>query len=185
MAARHQLSLEVLDVKNFGILKITDTSVYSDKIDIDCETLHITVPGFNKPIEIETVSGFDDVLTACDLNLQNKDCENVLADLPDGVYTIRYSVSPNDKVFVEYMHLRVTKILDQWYNQLCQLEMANCEPKEDVKKDLKELQLIKSFIDAGKSKVEYCHEPTKGMELYNYAKKKLDKFPDECCSSCK
>ena len=185
MAARHILSLEVLDVKNLGILKITDTSVYSDKIDVDCETLHITVPGFNDPVAIDVIQGFDLVIDACDLYIQTSGCGSTLKDLPDGVYNIRYSVSPNDKVYVEYTHLRITSILEQWYRQLCQLEMAACEPKEDVKKDLKELQLIKSFIDAAKSKVEYCHDVDAGMELYNYAKKKLDKFPDECCSSCK
>jgi hypothetical protein len=185
MAVRHQLSLEILDVKNIGIFKITDTSVYSDSIDIDCENLQITVPGFTTPVSLDVVSGFDLVLTACDFKIQTSDCGSVVKDLPDGVYNIRYSVSPNDKVYVEYKHLRVTSLLDQWYRQLCQLEMAACEPKEDVKKDLKELRLIKSFIDAAKAKVEYCHDVDAGMDLYNFAKKKLDKFPDECCSSCK
>jgi len=185
MAAKHQLSLEVLDVKNLGILKITDTSVYTDKIDVDCEVLHITVPGFNSPVAIEVVKGFDLVITACDLYLQTTNCEESLQNLPDGVYTIRYSVNPNDKVYVEYKHLRITSVLDQWYKQLCQLEMAACEPKEDVKESLKELRLIKSFIDAAKAKVEYCHDVEAGMDLYNYAKRRLDKFPDTCCNSCK
>jgi len=185
MAAKHQLSLEVLDVKNLGILKLIDTSVYSEDIPVDCETLHITVPGFEAPVSIDTIRGFDLVLTACDLYIQTQECGSVLYNLPDGVYNIRYSVSPNNKVYVEYKYLRVTSLLDQWYKQLCQLELAACEPKEDVKKDLNDLRLIKSFIDAAKAKVEYCHDVEAGMDLYNFAKKKLDKFPDNCCSSCK
>ena len=185
MASKHQLSLEVLDVKNLGILKITDTSVYTDKIDVDCETVHITVPGFNKPVAIEVVKGFDLVLDGCDLYIQTSGCGEVVQDIPDGVYTIRYSVSPNDKVYVEYTHLRVTALLDQWNKQLCQLELAACEPNADVKESLKELRLIKSFIDAAKAKVEYCHDSAAGMDLYNYAKRRLDKFPDTCCNNCK
>jgi len=185
MTSKHQLSLEVLDVKNLGIFKITDTSVYTENIPVDCETLHITVPGFNDPVAIDVIQGFDLVLTACDLYIQTSECGSVVKDLPDGVYHIRYSVSPNDKVYVEYEHLRITAILDQWYKQLCQLEMAACEPSADVKESLKELRLIKSFIDAAKAKVEYCHDVTAGMDLYNYAKKRLDKFPDNCCNSCK
>lgn len=184
MASKHQLSLEVLDVKNLGIFKITDTSVYTDKIPVDCETLHIRVPGFNDPVKIDTIQGFDLVITACDLYLQNSECGEVLKNLPDGVYEIRYSVSPNDKVFVEYNYLRVTEILDRWNKQLCQLELAACEPSADVKESLKELRLIESFIKAAKAKVEYCHDVTAGMELYNYAKKRLDKYPETCCSSC-
>lgn len=184
MAARHQLSLEVLDVKNASIFKITDTSVYSNKIDIDCETLHITVPGFNKPVAIEVMSAFDLVLTPCDLHVQTSGCETNLKDLPDGVYNIRYSVNPNEKVFVEYKYLRVTSFINRWNSYLCQLELAGCEPVADVKEALKELRLIKSFIDAAKAKVEYCHDADSGMILYNYAKERLDKFPDNCCSSC-
>jgi hypothetical protein len=85
---------------------------------------------------------------------------------------------------VEYKYLRITSILDQWYKQLCQLELAACEPNADVKESLKELRLIKSFIDAAKAKVEYCHDNVAGMNLYNYAKKLLDKYPNDCCNSC-
>lgn len=184
MAARHQLSLEVLDVKNVNIFKITDTSIYSDKIAIDCEVLHITVPGFTKPVAIEVVNGFDLVLTACDLHIQTSGCDESVKPLPDGVYHIRYSVNPNDKVFVEYKYLRVTSFIGKWNNYLCQLEMSTCEPSPDVKEALKELRLIKSFIDAAKAKVEYCHDVESGMALYNYAKERLEKFPDNCCSSC-
>jgi hypothetical protein len=185
MAAKHQLSLEVLDVKNVNIFKITDTSVYTDKIPVDCETLHITVPGFTKPVQIDTTQGFDLVLTACDLYIQKSGCGENLQSLPDGVYLIRYSVSPNDKVFVEYSYLRITSILNDWNNYLCQLELGTCDPTADVKESLKELRLIKSFIDAAKAKVEYCHDSKAGMDLYNYAKRRLDKFPETCCSSCK
>ena len=184
MASKHQLSLEVLDVKNVNIFKITDTSIYTDKIAVDCETLHITVPGFNNPVAIDVTKGFDLVLNACDLYIQTSGCEDALQPLPDGIYNIRYSVSPNDKVYVEYSYLRVTALLDRWYTQLCQLEMAACEPSADVKESLKELRLIKSFIDAAKAKVEYCHDNVAGMDLYNYAKHRLDKYPDTCCSSC-
>jgi hypothetical protein len=184
MAVKHQLSLEVLDVKNVNIFKITDTSIYTEQILVDCERLHITVPGFVNPVEIETIKGFDISLSACDLYIQTTGCGDNLQPLPDGIYFIRYSVSPNDKVFVEYDHMRVTSLLDKWYNQLCQLEMASCEPSADVKEQLKELRLIKSFIDAAKAKVEYCHDNEAGMNLYNYAKKLLDKYPNSCCNSC-
>jgi hypothetical protein len=184
MTVRHQLSLEILDVKNIGIFKITDTSIYSDSIDIDCENLQITVPGFTAPVSFDVVSGFDLVLTACDLHLQTSGCNDSAKGLPDGVYNIRYSVSPNDKVFVEYKYLRVTELLNQWYTYLCQLEMGVCDPSADVKESLKELRLIKSFIDAAKAKVEYCHDAASGIALYNYAKDRLNKFPDTCCSSC-
>jgi len=63
--------------------------------------------------------------------------------------------------------------------------MAACEPDADVKEKLAELRLIKSFIDAAKAKVEYCHDPEAGMELLLYAKKRLDKITNNLCAdSC-
>jgi hypothetical protein len=60
------------------------------------------------------------------------------------------------------------------------LELDACEPDADVKEQLEELNLIKSFIDAAKVKVEYCHDPEIGMELLIYAQKRLLKFINSC-----
>ena len=41
---------------------------------------------------------------------------------------------------------------------------------------------IRTLIDAAKAKVEYCQSPNEGMELFNFAKKKLKKITcDICC----
>jgi hypothetical protein len=46
---------------------------------------------------------------------------------------------------------------------------------------LEELNFIKMYLEAAKSKVEFCHEPQKGMSLYNYALKLLNKMD---CINC-
>jgi len=47
---------------------------------------------------------------------------------------------------------------------------------------LNEMSLIRTMIDAAKAKVEYCQSPNEGMDLYNFAKKKLNKITcDMCC----
>jgi hypothetical protein len=60
------------------------------------------------------------------------------------------------------------------------VELSGCEPDADVKEELEELRQIKSFLDAAKAKVEYCHDAEKGMELFLYAKKRLDKLTATC-----
>jgi len=45
----------------------------------------------------------------------------------------------------------------------------------DVNADLAEMRLIKSMIDAAKAKVEYCHNPREGYELFVYALRRLEK----------
>lgn len=182
--AKHVLSLEVPDTLNCQIIRIADTSVYSDDIPVDCPILNVTVPGFNYSVEFgeaDISAGFSLNLTACDLELQTDNCGTTYNTLPDGIYIIKYSVSPNDAVYVEYNHLRVCKLLNTYNNVLCDLDVSNCEPETDIVKKLDLLSTIRRYIDAAKAKVETCHEPKKGMELYTYAKKLLDKFD---CTSC-
>lgn len=186
MASKHQLSLELPDTNNIKVLRIFDTSIYADGVGKDCGVLSITSPGFNLPVNIELLPGFNTTLTACTLGLQKTGCSDAVQPLPDGIYVINYSMSPNSKVQVEYNHLRVTQTVNRYYNLMCELEMSACEPGADVKEKLEELRLIKSFIDAAKAKVEYCHSPEAGIELLIYAKKRLDKITnalcgDDCC----
>ena len=182
--ARHILSLEAPDTLNTAILRLEDTSVYTDSMNAECPLLEITLPGFNSPValdETKIAPGFMVNLTACDLGLQTDGCGTSFSNLSDGIYIIRYSVSPNTSVYVEYNHLRVTKLLNNYQKILCELDVAGCDPSKETEEKLRELYLIRQYIDAAKAKVEVCHEPKKGMELYTYAKKRLSKFS---CSSC-
>ena len=187
--ANHVLSLEVPAVMNSCILKIFDTSVYltNPYIPVTCPTLNVTVPGFGYSIQIEGTKMDDFVntghitLTACDLNLQTSNCGTSYVNIPDGIYIIKYSVSPNDTVYVEYNHLRITQAMNKYYNILCDVDVNACDPPAKIKEKLETLRLIKSYLEAAKSKVEFCHEPQKGMSLYNYAVKLLDKLDCKTC----
>jgi hypothetical protein len=154
---------------------------------VTCPTLNITVPGFGYSNQIEgtVMTDFVDTghitLTACDLQLQTTDCGTQYAELPDGIYIIKYSVSPNDQVYVEYNHMRISQAMNKYYKVLCDVDANACDPPAKIKKILEELRFIKMYLEAAKSKVEFCHEPQKGMSLYNYALKLLNKMS---CTNC-
>jgi hypothetical protein len=180
--ANHVLSLEVPDVMNTCIIKVFDTSVYATGMPVVCPILSITVPGFTSSSELSVVQDFNETITACDLGLQTTGCDlSQFANLPDGIYVIKYSVSPNEYVYVEYNHLRVTQAMLKYQKILCDLDVADCEPPAKVQEKLKQLQKIKMYLDAAKAKVEVCHEPAKGMRIYNYAVKLLGKMT---CKNC-
>lgn len=179
--ANHVLSLEVPTVMNACILSVIDTSVYSPLVPVTCPTLNVTPPGFSYSVQIELTPGFSQILTACDLQMQLQQCGEIYADLPDGIYIIKYSVSPNDLVYVEYNHLRITQALIRYNKILCNLDLAACEPSEKVKEKLVKLQKVRMYLDAAKAKVEFCHEPQKGMTLYNYAIKLMNKIECKTC----
>jgi hypothetical protein len=181
MASKHQLSLEIIQSNNCSLFRVIDTSIYTPDLEVTCATLQITVPGFNDTYSISVASGFEYSLTGCLIGVQTTDCNSIAQTLPDGAYTVKYSVSPNDKVFVEYNFLNTCAFLNRYYTYLCQIELAACEPQPDVRAQLDELRLIKSFHDAAKAKIEQCNDVTAGMELFNYARKRLDRFGKNCC----
>lgn len=175
MGAKHHLSLEIPETANTKLFRVSDTSFYANDLAVECSTLQILSPGFNVPKEIEAIPGFNYVLNACTLGTQVSGCGDINADLADGIYVIRYSVSPNTQVFVEYNYLRVTAALNLYYFKLGQLDLKACEPDQEIRKNLTEMRLIKSMIDAAKAKVEYCHNPKEGYELFVYALRRLEK----------
>lgn len=181
MASKHQLSLDIQQTNNCSIFRIYDTSIYTEDLEITCGTINITVPGFNKTYTLSVSPNFSYTVTACLIGLQTEGCGTSAQLLNDGLYTIEYSVSPNDKVYVQYNYLRTCQFLDTYYRYLCQLEMAACEPQPDVRAQLEELRLIKSFHDAAKAKAEHCNDVTAAMELFNYAKRRLNRFGKDCC----
>jgi hypothetical protein len=177
----HQLFLDIPHTNNPRIFRVFDTSIYTDKLEVKCGVLQITSPGFNSPKNVDVEPNFNLVLNACSLGIQNSNCGITSEILPDGIYIVRYSVSPNDKVYVEYTHLRVTQFINRYNQMLADLEMAACEPPADIKATLEELRLIKSYIDAAKVKVEYCHENEDGMNLLIYAQQRLMKLDGIKC----
>jgi len=182
--AKHVLSLEAPDTLNLCQLRIVDTSLYNTDVEIKCPLLEITLPGFNYSVHLEEpdiAPGFMLNLTACDLEVQTNCTGTTYNTLPDGIYVIKYSVSPNEYVYVTYNHLRITQALTTYNGILCDLEIGACEPDAKLEKQLKDLRKIRMYLDAAKAKVEICHEPKKGMELYKYAVKLLGKFE---CKSC-
>ena len=184
---KHVLSLNIPDTMNDWSLTIHDTSIYVENMPISCLTLQVLMPGFTTASTFTASSvppleaGFIRHLTACDLEVLCESCGSVYNCLPDGIYVIRYSVSPTDLVYVEYNHLRIVQAMKLYQQHLCDLELQACAIPADKKARFDELMEIKGFLDSAKAKVDYCHEPSKGMELYNYALSRLKKLD---CKSC-
>lgn len=188
MAKQHILSLEIPAVSNCELLCIKDTSQYNKDLAVDCEELLITLPGYTVPVLIKVDKDFDMCLTACTLALQTTNCGVTQEKIPDGIYIVKYSVSPNSKVYVEYNHLRVTRLLNTYYEVLCDLDVQACQPNSTKQDLLAEMSYIRTMIDAAVSNVEYCQSSAQGIQLYNYAKERLNKIAcpsGDCGSSSK
>lgn len=180
--ANHRLSLEIPETLSGCILRIQDTSTYTVEVTPKCAQLQISIPGFKNSVYIDDINpNFSVNLTACDLKIQKDNCGSSFNDLPDGIYVIKYSVSPNNIVFVEYSHLRMTKALNRVQSIYCDLDLENCVSNAEKKKQLENVKTIQQYLWAAKANVEFCRSASKGLELYKQANKMLDKFS---CKNC-
>ena len=186
----HQLSLEIPEITCPDRIRIWDSSVYADSLLVDCETLDILMPGYSQSVQfLYTDSptpleyGFDRIFTAVDLGLQAQG-STTLKCLPDGLWVIQYSVSPNNVKYVKYYHLRTVEAMLTYYKELCKLQLAQCEPTAQQKQHLADLRYIKMLLDAAKAKAEYCHAPDQAVAMLQYANSLMKKYQDGCCITC-
>ena len=184
MAIKHRLSLDILDTACDTVLKISDASAYGQGLPVECPRLDITLPGFYQPIYIENLlPGFIENITMVILGYQEANADS-LNTFPDGIYTIKYSVSPNDKVYKIYYHLRTTCIMNEYYRELCKLQLAECEPTVEVQQKLKDLRYIEMLIKAAKAKAEYCNSTNQATDMLGYARRMLSKYQSGSCITC-
>lgn len=183
MIRKHILNIEAPDTGCEHILRIVDLSVYSDLIPIECGRLDIAIPGFYQPVYIDVEPNFTLNLTGIDLGLQRE--EDSLIILPDGLYTIRYSISPNDSVFVEISHLRTTNIMNDYYREMCKLQLSQCEPDAVVKQKMNDLLYIFMLIEAAKAKSQVCNACVQAVDMLRYAQKLLRQYKTGKCLTCK
>lgn len=179
--ATHKLSLDIPDTLNDCALKVWDSSIYSEDLPTECPKLEVTLPGFQLPAVVTDLKPyFAASLDACKLGIQVYNCGVQFNPLPDGVYVLRLSYSPNDQLYVEYNHLRVTCALNKINKILCCLDLKDCEPEEPVRSQIRKLKDLQMMLQGAKAQVEYCHHPKKGMAMYNYVVGQLDKLACAC-----
>lgn len=177
----HNLGLEIIDTNNEKVLKIIDGSIYAEDVPIVCPKLEITAPGFQFSSTREVTRDFNLSLTACNLEIQVSNCDSRLNDLPDGLYAIKYKITPYEYVYVEINHLRLTKVHNRIEKLYCDLGIPTSDIPKKKKEKLDKINEVENYLKAAKSSVESCQNSKYGMELYNYALKLLDRID---CKNC-
>ena len=179
----HELGLEILDTNNENILKIMDVSVYSTILPVVCPELLITAPGYqfsaNIPQE-KLTNGFNLTLTACDLEIQTSKCDSQLNKLPDGLYAIKYSVSPKEYVYTHINWFRTAKANNELHKIICGVK--DCVQTRERKEKFDQIRDIQDLLYSAKNAAEFCHEPKRAKEYYDLAMKLMKKLD---CKDCR
>lgn len=177
---KNTLQLNFPDCTVEGVFLIDDISIYdtsSTSLPLTCGNLQVTAPGFTTPTSMLVTPGFHLVLNACTLGIiAASGCASTCPAIDDGMYNIRYSVAPNDQVFVEYKILRIVKAMNRYHRMLCRVGLTPCLPDQDVQNELRDLDTIRNYLLSAKLTVENEHQFEDGMNQYGFAVGLMDKM---------
>jgi len=174
-----QLDIYIEKILNPKLLIVKDASWYNPDIAVTNAKLDLQYPNSLDYVNIPVGKNFTYVINSNTIGLTNVTRTDALSELPDGLWTIKYSICPNDELFVEYTFLRNVKQLIKFHNLYCQIEIEKCN-KKNYLEDLKTIRSIKDIIDAAQYMADDCGKYEKAIELYDYADGLLSEFTKDC-----
>jgi len=171
-----KLDIFVLQTYNVTTLAIVDASVYpTDPPNVVTPSIKITPPGFNS-VEIPFIVEDYNLFNSFKLGISP---EGVDYPLPDGVYQMRYSVSPSLTTYVDKSFMRIDAIQEKYDTAFMRLDLMECDQK--IKEQAKvELSTIYFLIQGSISAANNC-AITESEKLYVKASSLLDRFVSSGC----
>lgn len=175
------LNLLFLDHPDSKTIFVQDVSDYNTDVDVENPLLTITPPNFSTSYNvIYTVSTIIPINSNA-LNLTSTDNYDLLTDLPDGLWTFKQSVSPNNCLYREYNHLRIVtlkkKILSYVSDQL-DLSNPNCSLNDAWYQDIFNLLQL---LETAKYLAENCNKCEEAKIMFNQVSNQAKRFT---CSDC-
>jgi hypothetical protein len=167
------LKLEILVVPTYNTLTlgIADASTYPVVPAVTSPTIEITVPGFGMVSLPFNINDFN-IFTSASLGITAVGAP--LLPLPDGVYYLRYSVTPAYVNYVERTIIRVEKLQEKFDNAFMKLDMMECDLA--IRRQQKvNLNSIYYFIQGSIAAANNCAVDTSN-KLYTQADNMLNNF---------
>lgn len=157
------LDLYLIDTKNSLTLGVADISSYPKNFIISSPSLEVTPPGYNK-VSLPFTPKAANFYRASDLGITCSGC----AELPDGIYLIKYSVHPVSTNFVEKSFIRVEQLKNKYLDAFLKLDLE-CSPTEN---DIK-LKKVKLLVEGSIAASLNC-DMEKAYRLYKKAEDMLN-----------
>jgi hypothetical protein len=173
MSNKLSLNLLIIDTHDPRTLGVGDLSFYPMGMQIVSPTIQITPPAFQR-ITLPYTAKQATFYNSNTLGLTNSDDDSQLVDLPDGVWKIKYSISPANTNFVEKSFLRSDYIQAKFAKALLTTDISSCDSSiKDADKLL--LDEVWYYIQGAIADANTCND-TAAMDKYRIANKVLDRF---------
>ncbi len=170
------LDILVIPTYNSKTLGIADISTYPDSPAVQSPTIEITIPGFGL-VSIPFVPEDFNVFTSASLELT--EVGEDITPIPDGIYTLTYSVTPAYENYVTKTIQRVEQLQEKFDEAFMKLDMMECDMA--IKKQSKvELNTIYFLIQGSIAAANNCAVDVSN-KLYQQAAKQLNYFIKRNC----
>lgn len=172
------LDFTIVDSHNPLTLGVMDTSFYPEGFTVANPTYEITPPSFPKATVVYPLNELI-FLNSNTLNITCAPSLDYLVSLPDGIWTIRQSISPAITYNDEKTFIRTTLIEQKFGKAFLKTDMIECN--QDVKiEQMKVLDEVYFYIQAAISAANQCNNLL-AMKLYSNANSMLDNFIKTRC----
>jgi hypothetical protein len=164
------LNILVMPTYSPYTLAIGDYSQYPTGYTPSSPTVEISAAGFPTK-SVSFVPNSLNIYNASNLGI----CDtNDSQPLPDGIYTIKYSIAPAYQNFVEKTIMRVDAIMERYDTAFMKLDMFECD--QQIRRQQKiDLDSVNYFIQCSIAAANKCAN-AKAIQLYNQADKMLKKI---------
>lgn len=169
-------TLDILVVPTYNTLSlgIADASTYDGPP--SAPSIEITVPSFGVITLPFNINDFN-IFTSASLGITS--VGDPLVPLPDGIYNLRYSITPAYITFVNKTIIRVDQLQEKFDMAFMKLDMMECDGA--IKTQAKvTLNTIYYFIQGAIAAANNCAVDT-ANKLYLQASKMLDNFVKNDC----
>lgn len=174
-----RLDFNIVDTHDFKTIGIVDTSWYNPDIVIKDATIEIFPPGYTYAASPFFMTKALNIYNSNGLGLTKASCEEALVDLPDGLWKIKYSICPNDKLFIEKVFLKVDKIMCRYTQAFLNLDLSDLEnsKQKETKRKIDEAEFYLIGAVAASNNKNY----KLASDNYKKAAKILGKLEDGSC----
>lgn len=172
-----KLDFLVIPTYNLQTLGIADASTYPASPPVSAPTITIDVPTFGLVSLPFNINDFN-IYTSASLGITS--VGDPLLPLPDGIYSITYSVAPAYQNFVQKTIMRVDQLQEKFDSAFMKLDMMECDAAIR-KQQMVDLNSIYYFIQGSIAAANNCAVDT-ANKLYNQANRMLNQFIANKCN---
>jgi hypothetical protein len=171
-----KLNILVVPTYNTMTLGVADASTYPASPPVSSPTINIDIPGFGEAVLPFSINDFN-IFNSTNLGITS--ISDPPTPIPDGLYTLTYSVAPAYENYVTKNIMRVEVLQEKFDEAFMKLDLMECDLA--VKKQQKvELNSIYYLIQGSIAAANNCAIDT-ANKLYAQASKLLNNFIKNGC----